>query len=88
METSDFRSLETGDFRAFRLRYLAARNSEVQEESVALSAALVRGCETIWSIMSGRWDSGCNIKDVRKPSQSNRPDFLKRWSAEGDFLHG
>jgi hypothetical protein len=22
-----------------------------------------------WSIMSGRWNSGCNIKDVRKPSQ-------------------
>jgi hypothetical protein len=40
----------------------------------------------VWSIMSGRWDSGCNIKDVRKPSQSNQPDFLKRWSVEGDFL--
>jgi hypothetical protein len=32
----------------------------------------------IWSIMSGRWDSGCDTKDVRKPSQRG----AHRWKRE------
>ena len=34
--------------------------------------------EMIWPIMSGRWDSGCNIRDVTKPSQRGRRTDRRR----------